>query len=78
MSVQDKSISLHPYAYLHNFHEGSSNELRDAIYKDILLQSPLFTQGQMHDLRNYIHRYIKHSDTINVLGAIESGRIRPH
>lgn len=76
-NVQDKAIVLHPCAYLHNFHEGISNDLRDKIYEDILSRSPLFTQGQMKDLRGYIHRYIKEADKTNVLGAIESGRLRP-
>lgn len=75
--VQMRPIELHPCAFLHNFDESISTELRDSIYSAILDISPMFTLGQMNNLRNFIKTYIPKPDTTNIIESIEHGRLRP-
>lgn len=75
--VQTRPIELHPCAFLHNFDESISPELRDPIYRSILDISPMFTLGQMADLRNFIKTYIPKPDTTNIMKSIEHGKLRP-
>ena len=75
--VQTRPIELHPCAFLHNFDENISPELRDPIYNDILNISPMFTLGQMDSLRNFIKTYIPKPDTTNIMESIEHGKLRP-
>lgn len=75
--VQNRPIKLHPCAFLHNFDESISPELRDPIYNDILNISPMFTLGQMDSLRNFIKTYIPKDDTTNIMKSIEHGKLRP-
>ena len=75
--VQNRPIELHPCAFLHNFDESISPELRDPIYHSILDISPMFTLGQMDSLRNFIKRYIPKPDTTNIMESIEHGKLRP-
>ena len=76
-SAQDRQIKLHPCSYLHNYNEKDPEDLRNNVYADILSKSPLFTQGQMNDLRNYVKSYIKKGDSMDIMEAIESGKLRP-
>ena len=75
--VQTRPIELHPCAFLHNFDENISPELRDPIYNDILNISPMFTLGQMDSLRSFIKTYIPKPDTTNIMESIEHGKLRP-
>ena len=75
--VQMRPIELHPCAFLHNFDESISTELRDPIYSAILDISPMFTLGQMNNLRNFIKTYIPKPDTTNIMESIEHGKLRP-
>ena len=75
--VQTRPIELHPCAFLHNFDESISPELRDPIYNDILNISPMFTLGQMDSLRNFIKTYIPKADTTNIMESIEHGKLKP-
>lgn len=75
--VQTRPIELHPCAFLHNFDESISTELRDPIYSAILDISPMFTLGQMNNLRNFIKTYIPKPDTTNIMESIEHGKLRP-
>lgn len=75
--VQIRPIELHPCAFLHNFDESISTELRDPIYSAILDISPMFTLGQMNNLRNFIKTYIPKPDTTNIMESIEHGKLRP-
>ena len=75
--VQTRPIELHPCAFLHNFDENISPELRDPIYHGILDISPMFTLGQMDRLRDFIKTYIPKPDTTNIMESIEHGKLRP-
>lgn len=75
--VQTRPIELHPCAFLHNFDESISTELRNPIYSAILDISPMFTLGQMNNLRNFIKTYIPKPDTTNIMESIEHGRLKP-
>ena len=75
--VQNRPIELHPCAFLHNFDESISSELRDPIYHGILDISPMFTLGQMDRLRDFIKTYIPKPDTTNIMESIEHGKLRP-
>ena len=54
-----------------------STELRNPIYSAILDISPMFTLGQMNNLRNFIKTYIPKPDTTNIMESIEHGKLRP-
>ena len=75
--VQTRPIELHPCAFLHNFDESITTELRDPIYRAILDVSPMFTLGQMNNLRSFIKAYIPKPDTTNIMESIEHGKLRP-
>ena len=75
--VQNRPIELHPCAFLHNFDESISSELRDPIYHGILDISPMFTLGHMDRLRDFIKTYIPKPDTTNIMESIEHGKLRP-
>ena len=75
--VQTRPIELHPCAFLHNFDESISTELRDPIYRGILDISPMFTLGQMDRLRDFIKTYIPKPDTKDIMESIEHGKLRP-
>lgn len=75
--VQTRPIELHPCAFLHNFDESISTELRNPIYSAILDISPMFSLGQMNNLRNFIKTYIPKPDTTNIMESIEHGKLRP-
>lgn len=77
-TVQDSKIGLYPCAYLHNYVEAKDDDLRSAIYADIITKSPLFTTRDMDKLRTYVHTHIDKGDTDkSILQKIEFGRLRP-
>lgn len=75
--VQNRPITLHPCSFLHNYDETVSPELRDPIYKDILSKAPMFTLGQMEELRDFIKKYVNKPDTTEILKSIEHGKLKP-
>lgn len=75
--VQTNQIELHPCCYLHNYREEHRKELDNELYQDILSLAPMYLKQDAMKLRNFIQRYVKHSDHGEILFQIENGKIRP-
>jgi len=76
-AVYDRSISLRPCAYLHNY-------VRDGVidaphYQPYIDKAPLFLKGkdELEQLRAFIRQYIQTGDNKTVLYELVNGRIRP-
>lgn len=76
-TVQEKSIDLHPCAYLHNYHETDPKQILSSVYDYYLQKSPAFTATDNKKLRNFIAKYIKYGDNKETLYLIDNGKIKP-
>ena len=61
-TVQDRSISINPCAYLHNYSRTDNDPIDSSWYEDYLQEAPAFTKGQNSKLREYIKKYIVKGD----------------
>lgn len=75
--VGKKDIQLYPCAYLHNYDLKKEQNIINPIYNTCIEKSPLFTQGEIPRLREFIKKHLKQGDRKEVLFLIENGRIRP-
>lgn len=76
-TVQEKSIKLHPCAYLHNYVEVVPATLLSNEYKNYLEKAPAFINGDANKLRLFINKYIKYGDDRETLYMIDNGKIKP-
>ena len=76
-SVQEDKISLYPCAYLHNYKISEDDPISDDFYKEYIDKAPLYGNGDVIKLRNFIKKYIKKGDNEKILYKIEHGKIRP-
>lgn len=77
-AVRDAHIGLEPCAYLHNYRVAASGDpLLDERYSAYLEKAPVFCQGDVLKLRDFICGHITRPDDGRVLYEIESGRLRP-
>ena len=76
-SVQDKRIKLVPCAYLYNYIRKDNDPIDDEQYDVFTSVAPVFTKGQVNDLRDLIKRFVKKGDTKDILYLIDHGVIRP-
>lgn len=76
-SVQEDEISLYPCAYLHNYKISEDDPISDDFYKEYIDKAPLYGNGDVIKLRNFIKKYIKKCDNKRILYKIEHGKIRP-
>ena len=76
-SVQDRKVSLHPCACLHNYIRHANDPLDSKWYLDYLEDAPAYTKGQLDQLRTFIKKSITKGDKKDVLYLIEKGKIRP-
>ncbi len=76
-SVQEDEISLYPCAYLHNYKISEDDPISDDFYKEYIDKAPLYGNGDVIKLRNFIKKYIKKGDNKRILYKIEHGKIRP-
>ena len=75
--VEKNKIALHPCAYLHNYVKRENDPLTSQIYSNYLEKAPVYTQGEVIKLREFIARYVYKGDNEKALYDIEGGRIRP-
>ena len=75
--VEKNKIALHPCAYLHNYVKKENDPLTSQIYSNYLEKAPVYTQGEVIKLREFIARYVYKGDNEKALYDIEGGRIRP-
>ncbi|RSK26078.1 DUF2075 domain-containing protein [Bacillus sp. HMF5848] len=76
-NVQEQHIRLKPCAYLHNYRKTANDPLTDDHYKEHLDKAPVFTKGEIQNLRDFIKKYVKKGDHNKLIYQIEHGRIRP-
>ena len=76
-SIEENHISLYPCAYLHNYNTQKYPDILDPIYDDILEKSPLYSKGEIDELKEFIKKYVKYGDNKEILYKIEAGKIKP-
>lgn len=76
-NVQDKNIDLHPCAYLHNYLPVEPPTILSNVYKEYIDKAPVFINGDVEKLRDFIAKYIKYGDNKETLYLIENGKIKP-
>jgi hypothetical protein len=75
--VQNYKISLHPCAYLHNYQRSNPDNLDQTQYQEYIDEAPLYTEGEVLKLRDFIKKSVVYGDEKEVLYKIENGKIRP-
>lgn len=75
--VEKNKICIHPCAYLHNYIKVQDDPLISKTYEEYINKAPVFTQGEVIKLREFIFNYVSKSDNGEVLNSIEHGKIRP-
>ena len=75
-AIEDENIGVHSCSYLHNMKE--DGELRCDAYKGILEDSPAFIKGEEKDLIEYLEKYVKKQETIDIFYAIEHSELKPN
>ena len=77
-NVQIGNIILHPCAYLHNYIKHEDNDpIVDSCYDEYLEKAPVYVQGEVKKLREFICRYVYKGDEGKGLYSIEGGKIKP-
>lgn len=76
-AVQDRKVTLTPCAYLHNYIRRDKDPIDDIQYENYTEAAPVFTKGQVSNLRSLIKKCINKGDKKEVLYLVEHGAIRP-
>ncbi|ADZ85171.1 DUF2075 domain-containing protein [Cellulosilyticum lentocellum] len=76
-TVQNQDIELHPCSYLHNYITQDGDPILDEEIYGCLKKAPLFKNGDVKKLREFIERYVQKPDQNKTLYKIEHGKIRP-
>lgn len=76
-AVQDRRVNLSPCACLHNYIRHKSDPIDSSQYKDYLDEAPVYTKGQLKELRDFIKQSIRKGDQKEVLYLVDHGKIRP-
>ena len=76
-AVQDKKVKLVPCTFLHNYIRKDNDPLDDSQYDAYTSEAPVFTKGQVSDLRSLIKKCVKTGDKKEVLYLVDHGAIRP-
>jgi len=74
-AIEDKSISLTPCAYLHNYE--LDNVVANNFYKEHIDKAPLFLKHDRIKLQSFINEHVKKGDRGMTMYIIERGEIRP-
>lgn len=76
-AIHGGGIALQPCAYLHNYKPDSV--IRHDWYAPYIERAPVFLKGEAErkKLREFIKRFVKYGDDVDLLYKIENGRIRP-
>lgn len=76
-NVYKGDIEAYSCAYLHNYDEQTPEPLKSEIYRDSIVQSPLFLKNDYQKLEEFINTYVGKGNGEDILYRIESGQIRP-
>ena len=75
--VQDEKVILAPCAYMHNYLRKDKDPVDDDRYEMYTSEAPVFTEGQVADLRAFIKKVIHKGDDEKVLYMVDHGKIKP-
>lgn len=76
-AVQDRKVKLSPCVCLHNYIRRESDPIDAEQYRDYYEEAPIYTKGQLSNLREFIKKSIHKGDGKEVLYLIDHGKIRP-
>ena len=76
-AVQKNDIKLEPCAYLHNYREVNRDHIDNDFYKEAIESAPIFLQRDSLKLNQFIKKFIKKKDDIDILMQIENGKLKP-
>lgn len=76
-NVQNDDIILSPCAYLHNYRREDKDSIDAAQYQMYLEDAPVFSRGEVSNLRSFIKKCVKTGDNKELLYRIENGKIKP-
>lgn len=75
--VYEESIKLKPCAYLHNYKEANRKHIDNELYSNAISLAPLFLSQDVVKLRDFIKKYIKKKDNIDLLMKLDHGKLKP-
>ena len=75
--IYTNNISLIPCAFLHNYKEENRSNIDNEFYAEAISYAPIFLAEDVSKLRNFIKKYIKKKDGIDILMKIENGKLKP-
>ena len=75
--IYTNNISLIPCAFLHNYKEENRTNIDNDFYAEAISYAPIFLAEDVSKLRNFIKKYIKKKDGIDILMKIENGKLKP-
>jgi hypothetical protein len=70
-------IRLSSCAYLHNYHFGDTDPIRDPKFSDVLAESPIFSAAEAEGVATYLSSRVGRGHGVTVLRRIEEGKYRP-
>lgn len=70
-------VEVYSCAYLHNYPEKKPEPLLDDRYKKILSNSPVYFRDDQSKLQDFISKYVKNGNGMEILYEINNGKIRP-
>ncbi|MDD6282750.1 MAG: DUF2075 domain-containing protein [Oribacterium sp.] len=76
-AVQDQAVRLAPCAYLHNYVRKNNDPVDDSQYAAYTSEAPVFTKGQVSELRAFIKKCVRTGDKKDILYLVDHGTIRP-
>ena len=76
-AVQDQGVNLVPCAFLHNYIRKDQDPIDDTQYEAYTSEAPVFTKGQVSNLRDFIKKSVKTGDKKEILYMVDHGAIRP-
>ena len=76
-NVQNENIKLSPCAYLHNYRRKEEDPIDALQYQIYIEDAPVFSRGEVEDLRAFIKKCVVKGDNKELLYCIENGKIRP-
>ena len=75
--VQDEDIALHPCVCMHNYIRHENDPVDHEQYAPYYEEAPVYTKGQVADLREFLRGFVSKGDNKEILYEIENGKIRP-
>ena len=76
-NVYNSTLTPFSCAYLHNYQEKSPEPLKEDIYNDVIIDSPIYFKDDFEKLEAFIKHHVGQGNGKEILYEIEKGNIRP-